>query len=485
MLALRYCGRALHDSLDAICHDIKLSLSANSAGSLTFVVPPENPLFDELEVVGASREIVCLEGTEELFRGRITDIEEGDECELSVSAEGQLAYLNDALVRPFVCVHTDDTPAGTAVVGTAPRGVVLYLLAQHNTYASAEEHMELGTCDVSGTLDIDEDSYPTVGECLKDSVLDALGAYARVRFEDGVRYLDVLATGGSKNGQLIEFGKNLLSYTRETDSSDVITAIVPSFEIGDEKDLSLNDVLANASYEGMQVDGTRIINSAAAGIYGVCEEKRSYKASSRDAAATALINDAKTLSESFDSLSISAVDLSLLDKTVQPIRLYDWVEVLATPYKVDRWMMCTELTLSDDPKDATYTFGTVLPTLTRAAVRGIPTQSGAGGIRGADGKDAILINIESTNGVAFKNSEVNTSLRVSIFYGSQVITDTYGLRANFGAGAYLEWKMKALGTNEAVILTTDDTRLSEGGFSLTIAPEDIDTQCVFTCELYY
>lgn len=105
------------------------------------------------------------------------------------------------------------------------------------------------------------------------------------------------------------------------------------------------------------------------------------------------------------------------------------------------------------------------------------------GFDGSDGEDAVTLRIDSSRGTVFKNSAVSTVLSAVIYKGSQRITDAATMKQVFGASAYLEWSWQKM--DEAVfgtILSTD-SRIGDGGFTLTLSPDDVDTKAVFMCQL--
>jgi len=102
---------------------------------------------------------------------------------------------------------------------------------------------------------------------------------------------------------------------------------------------------------------------------------------------------------------------------------------------------------------------------------------------GSKGEDGVVLRIDSSRGTVFKNSQVSTVLSVTILYGSQLVTDVVDLQATFGAGAYLEWLWRHLDDESFGVLSSDDSRISQGGFVLTVSPADVDAQVVFRCVL--
>ena len=105
------------------------------------------------------------------------------------------------------------------------------------------------------------------------------------------------------------------------------------------------------------------------------------------------------------------------------------------------------------------------------------------GNSGTAGEDATLLHIDSSAGMAFKNSEISTTLTVTIIRGGKMITTSDAMHAEFGAGAYLQWLWKRIDDDVFGVISSSDSRLSNGGFSFTISPADVDIKTVFQCEL--
>lgn len=105
------------------------------------------------------------------------------------------------------------------------------------------------------------------------------------------------------------------------------------------------------------------------------------------------------------------------------------------------------------------------------------------GNSGTNGEDAVTLRVESSRGTVFKNSEVSTVLSAVIYKGGQRITDINTLRATFGNTAYIEWQWQRLNDNAFGVISASDSRISQGGFTFTLTPEDVDTKVTFMCSL--
>ena len=99
-----------------------------------------------------------------------------------------------------------------------------------------------------------------------------------------------------------------------------------------------------------------------------------------------------------------------------------------------------------------------------------------------DATPAVL-RIDSSRGTVFKDNNVSTVLSVSIHYGKQIIENLTALRATFGVSAHLQWEWLRMDEDRYGVISADDSRLSDGGFRLTLGPADVDVKVTFRCAL--
>ena len=99
-----------------------------------------------------------------------------------------------------------------------------------------------------------------------------------------------------------------------------------------------------------------------------------------------------------------------------------------------------------------------------------------------DATPAVL-RIDSSRGTVFKDNNVSTVLSVSIHYGTIIIQNATALHAAFGNSARLLWESLQADGDVYIVLPSDDARLSEDGFKLTLGPSDVDNKVTFRCAL--
>ena len=101
----------------------------------------------------------------------------------------------------------------------------------------------------------------------------------------------------------------------------------------------------------------------------------------------------------------------------------------------------------------------------------------------ANGTSAILVNIHSDRGLAFHNSDIDTTLKLTIICGSRQITDLTGLHEAFGTGAYIQWLALTGAEQTPVVISSSDPMLSGDGFALTVSPDNVDATVTFTAQI--
>lgn len=120
------------------------------------------------------------------------------------------------------------------------------------------------------------------------------------------------------------------------------------------------------------------------------------------------------------------------------------------------------------------------------SIAGAVTYSSPVVITGADGtpgEDAILLRVDSSRGTAFKNNAISTVLTVTVLKGARAITNITDLWSVIGHGSYLEWSWRRKDDSDWGVVGSNDPRISQAGFALTVSPADVDEQTSFKCIL--
>lgn len=92
---------------------------------------------------------------------------------------------------------------------------------------------------------------------------------------------------------------------------------------------------------------------------------------------------------------------------------------------------------------------------------------------GADGQDAISIDILSTAGTVFKTDTGSTTLKAIVRFGATRCETSAELVAALGAGAHVAWSYKRAEDSEWQAVPASDSRLGDNGMTWTITAQDV------------
>lgn len=324
----------------------KAKYELNKAGSLQFKMLPGNVAYNSLQKM---KTIITLEQDgEEIFRGRVVETTTDKFNQKSVYCEGELAYLRDSLVRPYDF-------EGKAI------DQFNQLVTAHNEQVDEIKRFEVGII----TAITDEDETETESEAytstlaeLRQMLVSPFGGYLRIRWEDGVRYLDYIKEYDDECGQAIEFGVNLVDIENKLNASEVFSVLVP---LGGYNSESSDPVTIESVNDGNDY----IEDEEAIAQYGRIVKTYKWE----DITDPQEIMD-KGL-EHFEkmkakrTLTIKAVDLHIIDASVDSIRLGKKVRLVSSPHGLNEPDICSAINLDiEKPENSEYTFGEPQKSLT-------------------------------------------------------------------------------------------------------------------------
>ena len=241
MYRITYDGLTIFDpygNANEVVSDASMSVEVNASAYLDFTMAMTHPLYDTIrERAGV---VTLTWDSTVLFEGVIESVEMDIQGNKSISCVSAMDYLNDTHVRPY------STVAGEADL-TAPSSVDGYfqwLIDQHNDHVlDASKMFDIGinqgaNLQQNNFIYRSSESEPTTASELTDQILDSLGGYLTMHYEDGRKVLDLYADLHTMNAQIVDFGVNITDFTKTTDTTDQYTAILlhggsPTFEGGD------------------------------------------------------------------------------------------------------------------------------------------------------------------------------------------------------------------------------------------------------------
>lgn len=333
-------------NLGYIVTDAQLITEINKAGSLEFTIPVTNPNYNAYSKL---KSIIRLEqdGTE-IWRGRVLDDTKDTDLNKDVMCEGELAFLNDMNVRKY------NYSSGISVVD--------YFNRVMNYYGGASSYRSIkaGNVTVPNTtlkIKMDEATNTCLNE-LSSNLVGAIGGYLRLRRSNDQSYLDYIDAYSQTSNQVIEFGSNILSIEEYIDASDVYTVIIP-FGKQDDNGNRVNITSVN--------NGSDFIESSqGASLFGRIDRSVVWDdvtdPNVLKQQAQSVLNSAIEMAT---TITISAVDLHLIDVNTDAIQLGDWVRVISPPHGIDSDFLCSKVVINlQNPDQSQYTFGLAFDALT-------------------------------------------------------------------------------------------------------------------------
>lgn len=316
-----------------------IKMEANKAGSVEFTMLPRHPFYDTLSIMKTRIDVYRDE--ELIFSSRVLSNDTDTYKQRKVYCEGALAYLVDSIFGPSKGTRTAEEH-------------FRLLIDSHNAQVEDTKKFTVGSIEIDEKAEshiFGEDNYRETFSAIQSDLIDSFGGYLRIRYENGVRYIDYLKSYNTTSSQTIEFGQNLIDLMNEQTGEDLFTVLLP---IGKDK-LTIEAAGDSQKYTH---NGKYLENAEAIAIYGRIVKTEDFGD----------ITDAGTLMEKAEKymtdnykgippkLSIKAIDLHRFYPTVRPFNLGDSITVKSPIHGVERILICTAIEVNiKDPSKTQYT----------------------------------------------------------------------------------------------------------------------------------
>ena len=311
------------------------------------------PLKTQIEVVNT--------GTNDIiFKGRVympTDDMASDGLHsTSFVCQSEMGYLTDSVSR-----HVEWRGS--------PRNLLTSILNWHNSQVEEFKKFQLGVVEVTDPNDFQylylSATRNTYDE-IQDKIIDRLGGELSIRYENGVRYLDVLKRIGQRSKTVIKLGKNLRTLNRTVDPTEVITRLTPLGARIESED----DNATDASEERLTIAS---VNNGKP--YIDREDLFQYYTIKGDSVVWEDVNDPKILlSKGREYMAkiqpvktqytMTAYDLHTIGKAPEEFKIgYDY-HVMNPVMNLDNYLRCVELTIDIvSPQESSMVIGDKLSTI--------------------------------------------------------------------------------------------------------------------------
>lgn len=358
--------------------DTKLSTKLNAAAYFDFTISPKHSLYSKLSERAGEVRIYFNDLI--LYKGEVTKIDEDFEGNDQVSCTGVLDYLTATRVRPYSTVEGEQILKAPSSFD----GYFQWLIDQHNSNClDSRKRFSVG---VNQANMLDKNNYiyraseqrPTTGAEIEDKILDSAGGYLFVRYQDDLNILDLYADVHDVNTQIIDYGVNVLDFTKTTTAEGQYTAVVATGYTPDppkdKPDVKMKPITLEGCMDGgtpysstIVKMGDRVYDVDAVNRYGY----REYYVANTDITTYdgLLYYACKTLNTLLSpalTISVRAIDLALImgDK-YKHLQLGQAVRVRSKPRKVDEYLMVNSIELDLlNPENTVFVLGASYDTLT-------------------------------------------------------------------------------------------------------------------------
>lgn len=222
-------SRTLYDGT-APRNDLTI-LTGNGKNSITelptfdFTILPNHPLYDEIVKFKTWITVYCNNNVR--FHGRVMTDSGDFYGQKQVSCEGALGCLLDSVLDPIKAVNE------------TPEARLRRLIAAHNAQmnpandATAEPYK----CFTVGIVNVDNanvskkfdkvEGYSQTRSLIDSKLLNEFKGYLRVRYVDGINYLDWIKEFGETNAQPVKMAVNMLDRSMEESADGYYTVLLP------------------------------------------------------------------------------------------------------------------------------------------------------------------------------------------------------------------------------------------------------------------
>ena len=297
----------------------QITREVNKSGSFVFGIYPDNPFYNRIEKLKTL--VTVYKGASIVFRGRVIKEAIGFYNEKTFTCEGELSFLLDSIQRPFEY-----------------NGSVADLFRQfinnHNEQVEENKRFTIGqitVVDDNDYINRSNSAYDDTLSNLNSRLIDTLGGYIHIsRGSDGNPVINWFEDYPYESSQIIEFGENLIDFTKTNNGDMIATALIPlgaKIGDGDESRLTIESVNDGLDY---------VYNQEAVNKYGWI-----FKVETWDdvTIASNLLTKANTrLNEMVNqniTIELSAVDLSVMNHSIDDFNLGDYIRIKSAPHNLD------------------------------------------------------------------------------------------------------------------------------------------------------
>ena len=333
--------------------NLSCELEVNKTGTLKFTVPATHPLKDDLQKMYS--ELSLYQDGEWIYSGRVLSDETDFYGNRAVECEGELSYLLDSIQR-YHEYHD-----------ISVKDYFTDLITRHNADVDSRKRFTVGEVTVVDSNDslYRYSTYENTWKTIEDRLISRLGGYVRIRHEGGQRFIDYIGDYGHTNDQVIRFGENILDLVSEVGCDSLATVVVPLGKRDEETDerLTIKSVNGGKDY----IEDTDAIAKYGR-IVKVVEYDDVTLPENLLRKGREVLDRQKLLTA---SITITAIDLHLLDVDIERCKVGDNIRVVSEPHGMDDFMVVQKVYMDLlNPQNSKLTLGVTAITLASSMSRG-------------------------------------------------------------------------------------------------------------------
>lgn len=385
-----------------------LDLEINKVGTLKFKIFPSHPYFNNLE--NKVSKFTIKKGNRTIFKGRMVNEEQGINNSKNIEVEGCLVYLNDSVVRPYEFTGT-------------PAEHFTNLINNHNSQVAEYQKFIIGditVTDPNNYITRSSTNYENTWDVLNGDLLNKLGGYLRLRFEEDGTYIDYLEDFDDTSTQVIELGQNLIDVLVKNNAAKVYSVVIPlGAEQAEVKDEDGNVITPKQrlTIESVNNGLDYLINEEALNKYGwIVAPTKDTTFEDVTIASNLMTKGQKYLDNEAvmlkSTLEVSPVDLNLTNSQIEAFFIYEYIRFVSKVHNINERYLSTKISIPlKNPKNMKLTLGEETSSLT--------------GIQMGNGSkvDNLVNRIETVEANYVVNADVSSIVDTAITNNTSILQD--------------------------------------------------------------
>ena len=328
-----------------------LKKGINVIDEFTFKIKPNNVGFNLIRPFKTLIEVLNTKNNTIEFIGRVLmpvpSMGSDGVIESTVVCESELAYLHDTNTRhgEFHDISVED--------------FLKMLINNHNSNTTQDKHFEVGKVEIIDNLYRFTSYNQTTFESIKDNLLDRLGGEILIRYENNKRYLDYVLKAGKISPVDIRLSKNLISFTREVDPTQVATRAIG---YGAKKD----DSEERVDFKNINNGKDYVDDEEAIKVYGIIEKTFLYDDVTLPENLLRKVKEKqKEVNRNLVKHQISAIDLFSIGLEMESFDVYNVHRFINPMMGIDEELRIVEKSIDiNEPQSSKLMIGDKFETLT-------------------------------------------------------------------------------------------------------------------------